>query len=258
MKMRLLLLLLTTLPVASAVAQTSSGPAWPRLQPQVFVDLTYPIDALDARLVGPVVVQVTTDATGRVAAAEALAGPAPLAVPAVENARRWTLTPGARIGVLVYRFEMPGGLCNDDSRSLFRLAKPNLAVITACTGTSRTTYPSGAVRDVEFVSYGDRPRYPDLAQSAQITGVVVIEMSVDRTGRIVESKPLTNLPFLTDAAVAHSRTWRAGAAAADRRILVVYEFALDNPVCDNQRQTVFRQIARNYMKLSGCSPLIDF
>ncbi len=258
MKMRLLLLLLTTLPVASAVAQTSSEVAWPRLQPQVFVELAYPTEALDARLVGRVVVQVTTDATGRVVTSKSLAGPPLLAAAAVENAKGWTLTPGVRSGALVYRFEIDPGRCNDDRRSLFRLTQSNTAMITACTATHRTTHPNGEAWDVQFVSFGERPLYPPLAQSARFTGVILLEVSIDPSGKVVESQSLTNVPFLADAAVAHSRTWRARPAPTARRAVVVYEFALDNNVCDVQTRTAFWEVAPNVLRLSGCSPLVNF
>jgi outer membrane biosynthesis protein TonB len=254
--MRTLLLLLTVAAV-SVIAQTPD-PGWPRRQPQRFVDLAYPTEALAARLTGAVVVQVTADETGRVAGAESLTGPSLLAVAAVANVRQWTLTPGVRTGVVVYRFEIADGLCNDDGRSLFRLDQPNLAIITACTGAGRPTSRSSTVAGVEFTSYGDRPSYHPIAQSARVMGVIVLDLSIARDGRVVESKPLSDVPLLTDAAVAHSRTWRATAGASDRRVLVAYEFALDSFVCPGQRQPSFREIAPGYVKVSGCAPLVDF
>lgn len=241
--------------VAPIFAQTSVSVAWPRVPPAVFVDLAYPPGALAARAVGRVVVRVTTDAAGRVMGVESLSGPEVLVPAVLANVRRWTLSPGVSTGTVVYRFEIDYAACNDDSRSLFRLVKPNLAVMTACSGPNRVpaSLPSS---ELEFISWGDRPRYPAIAQSARLTGVVVLELSVDARGMVVDARPLTELPVLTEAAVAHSKTWRAH-PSAPRRGIMVYEFALDNPACDRQDQTAFWMVTADYMRLSACEMLID-
>jgi TonB family protein len=120
------------------VSAAAPSPAVARtMMPKSFSDLSYPADALAARVSGAVVVKVTTDPTGRVVEAEALSGPAALRPDAVANARQWTLAPGEPTDAIVYRFEIDDGLCNADRQSLFRLARPDLAVITACTGLGR-------------------------------------------------------------------------------------------------------------------------
>ncbi len=252
--MRLLVLMVALLG-APVFAQTAASVSWPRVPPAVFVDLAYPPEALTGRVVGRVVVRVKTDAAGRVVGAESLTGPDVLVPAVLANVRLWTLSPGVSTGTIVYRFEIDYGACNDDSRSLFRLAKPNLAVITACSGPGRAPVSSPS-SELEFVSWGDLPRYPAIARSARLTGVVVLELSVDASGVVVESRPLTELPLLTEAAVAHSKTWKARAGAR-RRGIVVYEFALDNPACDRRDQTAFWWVTADYMRLSGCEMLIE-
>jgi TonB family protein len=242
--------------VAPVFVQGPSATTWPRVPPIVFVDLAYPPQALAARVVGRVVVRVTTDAAGRVVEAESLSGPALLAPAALANIRQWTLSPGVSTGTVVYRFEIDHATCNDDSRSLFRLAQPNLAIITACTGPGRVPVasPSSALG---FVSWGgDSPQYPAWARKARLTGVIVLDLSIDAGGVVVDSRALTDLPVLTEAAVAHSKTWRAY-PGAPRRGIMVYEFALDNPACDRRDQTAFWMITADYMRLSACEMLVD-
>jgi TonB family protein len=156
---------------------------------------------------GRVVVRVTTDAAGRAVGAESLSGPDMLVPAVLANARHWTLSAGVRTGIIVCRFEIDSAACHDDSRSLFRLAQPNLAGITACSGPGRNP-ASGPLSELDISSWGDRPRYPAIAYMARLTGVVVLELSVDASGVVIDSRPLTELPVLTEAAVAHSKTWR--------------------------------------------------
>ncbi len=227
---------------------------WPTTGPARFADLTYPAQALAQGLSGVVVIRVTTDTGGRVTDATALRGPEPLAAAAVDNARTWTLSPESSGGVVVYRFEIDPGRCLDDSRSLFRLVQPNLAVVTACSGPDRPN-PTWPDDGAEFVTMGERPHYPAIAQSARMGAIVVLELHVQPDGRI-QPEPLTKLPIFTDAAVSHARQWRVRAGKT-HRTTVVYEFLLDNHVCEPETTTAFRAVLPGYWRLSGCAPTIN-
>jgi Gram-negative bacterial TonB protein C-terminal len=111
----------------ASVALAQSGRAGP---PDSFAELAYPTEALEKRVQGTVILAVKIDASGKVIDAELLAGPALLAAPAAANAKLWTLTPGARSDALIYRFEIEHALCADDTRSLFRRRRHNLALVT--------------------------------------------------------------------------------------------------------------------------------
>jgi TonB family protein len=248
------LLLGALVSMAIAMPQSPVG-RWPGGRPMVFVDLAYPPEALDARTAGVVVVRVTTDADGRVIDAERLSGSERLVPAVLANVRQWTLSPGARTEAVVYRFEIDHALCNDDTRSLFRLVRPNLALITACSRNERgVAYP--ASDEWQFASAVVAAAYPPIAQSARFEGVIVLELSIDRNGRVVDSRSLTDLPLLAPAAVAHSKTWRFHPTERMRGMLV-YEFALDARHCEPRARTEFWRVAANYWRLSGCSPLID-
>jgi len=224
-------------------------------RPPVFVDLVYPAEALAARVTGMIVVRATTDTAGRVVEAEALSGPAALRPAVVANLRQWKLAPGQRTDIMVYRFEIDYGACNDDSRSLFRLMQPNFAVVTACTGPGRA-YAADLADDVRVVSFGTVPSYPQFARSARITGLVALELTIDATGAVTAARALNRLPVLTEVAIEHAKSWRIRTRAA-RRGIIVYEFALDNPVCEPEERTVFRRIGSDYVRLSGCEPLVN-
>jgi hypothetical protein len=235
-----------------AVAQQRRG------QPRTFVDLSYPTEALAARVAGTVVVRVTMDESFRVVEAEPLLGPATLRPAVLANVRQWTLAPGPRTDVLVYRFEVEHGTCNDDSRSLFRLVHRNLALITACTGPRRAfVFPPSD--DVPVESYGTPPPYPQIAKSARITDAVVLDVSIADDGRVTEVRVLTGLPIVTETAIAHVKTWRMQTTSARHR-LVIYEFAFDDALCklEDFENSVFRRLDTNHVRLSVCgTSLVD-
>lgn len=254
MRLRLLMVALTVVPV---LAQAPAAASWPRSRPVTFVDLDYPPEALAARATGRVVVRVTTDASGRVTDAESLSGPDRLVPAVLANARQWTLSPGVCTGAIVFLFEIDEAVCNNDRRSLFRLVHPNLAVITACTGPGRPLGIPTPSSEFSFESAGAAPRYPAIAQSARIAGAVVLELSLDARGVVVDSRPLTELPFLTETAVAHSRTRRARAGPI-RRGIFVYEFALGHHACEAESQTaLWSWVTADYMRLTACAPLVN-
>ena len=246
------LMVMLCLAAAPLLAQSPVSGVWP-VKPVAFVDLAYPPDALEARVIGTVVVRVGTDPSGRVVSADVISGSSRLAPAVVANVRQWVWSPGARSEVIVYRFEIDGASCNDDLRSLFRLPHPNLAVVTTCTSPRRAGLPPPP-EDLVLASWGS-PIYPDLAFSARITGIVVLEVSVDSNGKVVDSRPLTELPLVTAAAVAHSRTWRFRPSDR-RRGIIVYEFAQDKRSCGTDSPMEFWQVGANFWRLSACSPFI--
>lgn len=228
---------------------------WPRLSnPDVFADIAYPIEALAVGQTGVVVVHVTTDDLGRVQSAETLTGPDLLGRAALENVKSWKLSPAVRNAAIVYRFDIEPGQCQDDRRSLSRLVHPNLVVISGCRAPGKPFRPPP--RSVlAFNSRGPRPHYPAIAQSARIRGVVVLELRVNGKGGI-EPRALTDIPFLSEAAVAHARQWTVDPTRA-KTAIEVYEFSLDNEACESEVNTTFSVVIPGYVRLRGCPPLVN-
>jgi protein TonB len=65
----------------------------------------------------------------------------------------------------------------------------------------------GAITAPALVSRVE-PKYPPLAVSAQVQGVVILEAVVDREGRVEQVEILRSIPLLDAAAVAAVRQWR--------------------------------------------------
>ena len=89
-------------------------------QPMKFVDLTYPPEALVARVRGFVVIELVLDDQWRVTSTHVLTGAPRLSASAAANAKEWVFEPHLERTALVYRFDIDTGLCNADARSLFR------------------------------------------------------------------------------------------------------------------------------------------
>jgi TonB family protein len=51
------------------------------------------------------------------------------------------------------------------------------------------------------------PAYPPLAQAAQISGSVVVEVTVDEEGKVISARAISGHPLLKDAAVTAARGW---------------------------------------------------
>jgi periplasmic protein TonB len=52
------------------------------------------------------------------------------------------------------------------------------------------------------------PPYPDLARKARIQGLVVVECTIDPSGRVVDARVITGPPLLQSAALDAVRQWR--------------------------------------------------
>jgi len=50
--------------------------------------------------------------------------------------------------------------------------------------------------------------YPSVAQTARVQGVVIVEATIDETGKVVETKIVRSIALLDDAAVAAVKQWR--------------------------------------------------
>ena len=51
------------------------------------------------------------------------------------------------------------------------------------------------------------PVYPQIAQSARVQGVVIIEATIDRTGKVTQTRVLRSVPLLDQAALDAVRKW---------------------------------------------------
>jgi protein TonB len=53
-----------------------------------------------------------------------------------------------------------------------------------------------------------QPFYPPQAKAARVSGPVVVEVTVDESGNVIEAHAVSGHPLLKDAAVSAARGWR--------------------------------------------------
>jgi TonB family protein len=107
-----------------------------------------------------------------------------------------------------------------------------LRVIAVCLGLtvirpamSDRPEPAGCVRRVESLEY------PQLARTASIEGMVVVQVKIGPSGNVLEVRGLSGPPILQRAALTNAKTWRFDSGAA-RTIRITYEFRLTRPAVD--------------------------
>jgi protein TonB len=66
--------------------------------------------------------------------------------------------------------------------------------------------PGGRIQAPKKTRHVD-PDYPELARTAGIEGVVILEAIIDPRGRVQNVKVLRSIPFLDEAAVAAVERW---------------------------------------------------
>src|SRR5207245_10030260 len=51
------------------------------------------------------------------------------------------------------------------------------------------------------------PVYPDLARAARVEGIVIVDCTIDRDGRVIDARVLRGHPLLDQAALSAVRRW---------------------------------------------------
>src|SRR5262249_52559689 len=52
------------------------------------------------------------------------------------------------------------------------------------------------------------PAYPPMAKAAHVTGAVVVEVTIDEQGNVIDARAISGSSLLTDAAVEAARGWK--------------------------------------------------
>jgi TonB family protein len=96
-------------------------------------------------------------------------------------------------------------------------------------------YRAGGDVKAPVIAYRVEPKYTDEARAKHITGIVILEVIVDKTGRVTDAKVLKPLPFgLDQAAIDAVKQWQfqPGTFAGipvDVLVNITVNFMLDRP-----------------------------
>jgi protein TonB len=82
-----------------------------------------------------------------------------------------------------------------------------LAPAAALAQSQEPVRVGGTVKAPERTRYVP-PVYPEIAQSARVSGIVILEALVDRNGDVADARVLKSIPLLDQAAVEAVRQWR--------------------------------------------------
>jgi protein TonB len=129
------------------------------------------------------------------------------------------VAPAAAPGPAVSTIE-PEGLPPDDARTpcLFNCGAqpsgsgdgpsgaPSGEGVPDGTGTV-PIHPGGDIKPPVRTAYV-APIYPDIARAARVSGTVVVECTIDPSGRVVEARVVTGHPLLNESALDAVRQWR--------------------------------------------------
>jgi len=102
--------------------------------------------------------------------------------------------------------ELPGTIDGPAVADFIQAPAPPVAPPPPPAATGPIRLHSGIKTPVKL--QGPAPVYPALARSAHAQGVVIIEATIDTSGRVVEAHVLRSVPLLDDAALEAVRQWQ--------------------------------------------------
>ena len=219
----------------------------------------YPEVARAAGVSGVVILEATIDPEGNVAGVRVLRSIPLLDQAAIDSVRQWQYAPallnGAPVSVMMtvtVNFSLasnlaanrvapqaPGADRSTEQRLEARIAAMERLLrdgqqfdnnVNADDGSVPRV--GGAIREPRKV-HDLRPEYPKIARAVGVSGVVILDATIDAQGNVSDIRILRSIPMLDAAAVEAVRQWQyeptmINGAATPVRMTVTVNFTLDN------------------------------
>jgi TonB family protein len=167
----------------------------PTLQKEVAP--VYPEVARQARVEGTVILEVGTNETGEVEVAKLLRSIPLLDQAAVDAVKQWKYEPFLLEGkprkalfTVTVRFQLQGGTETTAQEEF----------------AGDAVKATGTVKPPKLVTYV-APLYPEAARQAGVSGVVILSVKTDTTGKVVDAMVLRSVPLLDQAAIDAVKQW---------------------------------------------------
>lgn len=109
--------------------------------------------------------------------------------------------------------------------------------------------------EITLISFEDLS-YPPAARNARVDGVVVVRLTIDKSGNVVDSSPITGSLGLLSPALENSKKWKFK-PNAHNSVILVYEFTLGPGACHNRLDSSFRLIHKNLASISACDVVVQ-
>ena len=139
------------------------------------------------------------------------------------------------------------------------IAKSALAVIVLLAMNSSShlgAQQDGPIIDTEvkLVDFEDLI-YPMVARTAHIQGVVVVRVTLDNQGKVVDAMPISGPPVLVFEASANAKKWRFQPNAR-KAAVIVYNFRLTDAI-SKSGCSQFMLLPPNFATITSCVPKIQ-
>jgi len=185
-----------------------------------YVQPFYPEAAREAGVSGIVIAELVVGEDGKVTDVTILRSIALLDEAALDAVRQWRYTPtllnGRPVPVIItvtINFTMPDGTVGASTSSTSVGLKGVLDPPVSAAQDEPVLWNGrevlkigGAVKAPERVRYVV-PVYPEIAQAAHVSGIVIIQALVDETGHVVSTKVLRSIALLDQAAIDAVKQW---------------------------------------------------
>lgn len=128
-----------------------------------------------------------------------------------------------------------------------------LVALIGFTHCSFAQQPSKLIedKDVRVLHYEDLP-YPVFAQMNHTQGVVVLKLSLDENGKVVDATALSGAPILIQATIRNAEQWRFS-PNSENAAIIVYNFRIGGTGC--QRHSPYSQMTfepPNFVTITNC------
>jgi TonB family protein len=172
----------------------------------------YPKEAIEARIQGVQILEISVDPAGNVIDARALRGQRVLVGPAIDAVLQWKFTewsrPERRLMTVTVNFTLDGGATPD----LGMPARDTPAGGAMTPAPIPAGWPPDAIRVGGNIRPPNRivdakPVYPDVAQKARVQGVVIFDVLIGPDGKVKDARVLRSIPLLDQAAYDAVMQW---------------------------------------------------
>jgi protein TonB len=172
----------------------------------------YPQEAQAANVQGIVILETLIDTSGRVESARVIRSVPLLDDAALEAVRQWEFTPTLLNGVptpilmsVTVNFTMTSD--GQAPATTEPAAQPVAGQPAVPLVGGRTPVRVGGSIPAPKKIKDVRPVYPAIARSARVSGIVIVEATIDQNGHVAGARVIRSVPLLDDAALGAVRQW---------------------------------------------------
>lgn len=176
-----------------------------------YVQAVYPEEAKSARVAGVVIAEIVVGPEGDVSEAHVIRSIALLDDAAIDAIKQWRFTPTTLNGVAVpvimtvtVNFSLSDTPAPAPMQTVASFSpSPSDPILLNGRPVLRI---GGDVKAPERIKYV-APRYPEEAQAARVSGIVIIEAVIDETGHVANAKILRSVAMLDQSALDAVMQW---------------------------------------------------